>query len=69
LAKACDAGITASCGKLGVLFDSGNGVAPNKARAFTLFDGACSRSDMTACYNQARLASPTPANAMQRARP
>ena len=51
----CARGDAASCSALGVMYETGRGLAQDLARAEALFQRACQRHNATACVNLGRL--------------
>ena len=47
--RACDAGWTAGCYNLAIMFENGRGVPQDRGRAATLYDAACAAGATPAC--------------------
>ena len=49
--KACDGGNMRGCGKLGVMYEKGNGVEKDLGKAAQLYKKACDGGEMLGCRN------------------
>lgn len=49
--KACNAGNSEACRKLGILYNEGIGVKPNPTQAKNLFERACNAGNYQSCYD------------------
>jgi uncharacterized protein len=58
--KACDAGLNLGCGRLGYMYDKGDGVPKDRKRADTLLNKACSSGTPGDCYDIAERYEPYP---------
>ena len=54
--RGCDGGSVPGCSNLGSLYQGGNGVDQDFAKAGEYYDRACQKGLSTACFNLGRLA-------------